>query len=93
MKTCGTCKHWENGPEDYRECLAVIHDRQGMTTDDNDAFESYDWLDEEERAEIRAIRKYAAVVVDGSGYFAALKCRADFGCTLHQEKEDENGKR
>jgi hypothetical protein len=26
-----------------------------------------------------------AVVQDGSGYYAALKCRADFGCVYHEE--------
>ena len=25
-----------------------------------------------------------AFLADGSGYFAALACRADFGCTLHE---------
>lgn len=28
----------------------------------------------------------SAFVVDGSGYFAALKCRSDFGCNLFQLK-------
>lgn len=30
------------------------------------------------------LRRELAVVQDGSGYYAALKCRADFGCVLHE---------
>ena len=28
-----------------------------------------------------------AFVVDGSGYFAALKTKGDFSCCLHEDKE------
>ena len=85
MKTCGTCKHWgrsKDAGEVFRPCQAVIHDEwsQSGTGVDLDA----DWLDDEERAEIIAFRKLKAVVVDGSGYLAALRTQEDFGCVLHE---------
>ena len=36
---------------------------------------------------------YSAFVVDGSGYFAALKCRSDFGCNLFQLKVRDEAER
>lgn len=87
-KTCGSCRHWgrpENDSGVFRSCTAVIHDKKSVTEQD-DEFESWPWLDEEEKAEIRAVRRHLAVVRDGSGYAAALKCRADFGCRLWREK-------
>ncbi len=29
----------------------------------------------------------SSAVEDGSGYYAALRCREDFGCTLHEKNE------
>jgi len=43
-----------------------------------------DW-ERRKREEVIAIRKQKAVVKDGSGYFAALKTRHDFGCVLWTE--------
>lgn len=35
-------------------------------------------------------QKNLAVVIDGMGYFAALKASADFGCVCHVPKEEKN---
>jgi hypothetical protein len=40
--------------------------------------------DTEEKANEQQQFTDKAVVVDGSGYFAALKCRSDFGCVYHE---------
>lgn len=42
------------------------------------AIKHVEWPDEN--------KDFSAFVVDGSGYFAALKCRSDFGCNLFQLK-------
>lgn len=89
MKTCGTCKHWGNekdASETFRKCTAVIHDVHGRTTDTGFNLDEADWLDEEEKEEIRSFRRHhLAVVVDGSGYMAALRVQSDFGCKLHED--------
>ena len=90
MNTCGSCRYW-GGPtknydprsddKDFRPCRAVIHDQDNLSSDD-----ALDYCaDDERKAEFKAIRDAAqAFVVDGSGYFAALKTRDSFGCTLWQ---------
>lgn len=102
-KTCGNCKHWGVKPEEkimgelkqdaiYRTCSAVIHDELCLTkVDYDDAIDQHgDPRDEEELAEIASFRKaHHAAVVDGSGYFAALKVREDFGCIDWEEKKHE----
>lgn len=102
MNTCGTCKFWGSDdprhndeiPEgEYRTCNAVIHDKLGATDSNRDGVDTYvaDYYDKHEfaeaKAEIAAVRKHLAVVKDGSGYYAALKTKDDFGCVLHQPKE------
>lgn len=80
--TCGSCAYWGAGHEQnsespawrrVRPCGAVKHD-------DSDSYRADGSLstplsDPNAKAE----------VVDGSGYFAALRTRADFGCVLYQE--------
>lgn len=95
MGTCGDCKSWgvikkESGATDtqsgdWRQCGRFVHDVRGDTEDWRDGFENDS--DEKEKARIRATRKELAVVQDGSGYFAALKSRADFGCVMFEHKE------
>ena len=92
MKLCGTCKHFGNPnqkDEMFRTCNAVIHDERSHHCDVYSVgldVNAADWVDEEDKAEIRAIRAHKAVVVDGSGYHAALKVQSDFGCVLHEDK-------
>lgn len=90
MNTCGTFRYWGAPTEghdprpsekDFRPCRAVIHDQENMSDDD-----ALDYcIDDERKAELSAIRAATkAVVIDGSGYFAALKTQDSFGCTLWQ---------
>lgn len=95
MKTCGTCKYWGSndgrGDQRFRQCHAVIHDREGVLVHSNTLItplEERSWLDPGERQRLIAIRDAAkACVIDGSGYFAALCTRETFGCVLHEGRE------
>ena len=74
---CGNCKHWGNKEEEkenemFRTCQAVIHDNNGFT--------------EGFRTDLKFRKAHKAVVLDGSGYFAALRTRDDFGCVLWEGK-------
>jgi hypothetical protein len=88
MATCETCAHW--GAPDERErgfpvrtCQAVEHDERGVYEWDADDWRwNTEWLRPEEVAQLRRFATAPAVVIDGSGYRAALKCRATFGCVL-----------
>ena len=87
LGSCGKCKHWgspEETHEEYRSCRAIAHD-EGSFTSGNIAHE-----DIPATTEYRAA--HSAVVVDGSGFFAALRSRADFACILFanpvEQKDD-----
>ena len=102
MKTCGTCRYWGKARPDHRNCMeqttgklrvcqAIIHDSDDATGNYDEystPIEERNWLSEEVRQELIHIRdSVKAVVVDGSNYYAALKCREDFGCILHEPLE------
>jgi hypothetical protein len=105
LDRCGSCRFWgtkhqyhdtvEDG--EYRTCTAIIHDEDGLTNSDGDNTGNasyYHWLEPEKaetRAnEVREFRKqHLAVVKDGSGYFAALRSKKDFGCMLFKEKTSD----
>ena len=81
LGSCGMCKHWGTRTEthnEYRSCKAVIHDAESLTGDDDQ------YQDALVKTEFRA--RHPATVVDGSGFFAALRSRADFGCMLFTVK-------
>jgi hypothetical protein len=94
MKTCGSCKHWGKQDEvesslkaGFKKCYRIIHDEHSDTDDyKDDVYDKDDPYDAQFIARMNATRKELAVVKDGSGYYAALKCREDFGCVLHEEK-------
>jgi hypothetical protein len=75
MNLCGTCKFWGSAGESktFRECNRIVHDK----------FYYVDGLDELDSFQ----EEHKAVTQDDHGYYAALKCRADFGCVLHKEKQ------
>jgi len=80
MKCCGNCEHWkEVNKFGVGTCDAVKHDVEGGETYD------YDSDSDEEIAS----NNDPAFVVDGSGCYAALKTRENFGCALHQAKESK----
>jgi len=93
-KRCGNCRHWggHNPDEDHKyykhqPCKRIKHDKDF----DAKPYNIDDIYDEEERKaaqeRIDSV-KDAAVVHDGSGYFAALKTRNDFGCSLWKENNE-----
>lgn len=92
MDLCGTCKFW-GGPDDdgkYRQCARIEHDESSDTSSyeewDEDEVKYYQENDPERLARHNAMLAEKAVAVDGSGYFAALRCREDFGCVYHEPK-------
>lgn len=89
MNKCGTCRFWGRAQDaglNYRPCQAAIHDKDFKYCDK-------EWDDEEDRLEraekLKTLPLRLAVVEDGSGWHAALKCREDFGCVLHEERPSE----
>jgi hypothetical protein len=81
VSTCGTCKHWEKGDyfddEKYwGECHRIRQYRGG---DNPVAFYDPDtgrqMFDPDEVVSAQ----------DGSAYFAAIRCKAQFGCILYEE--------
>lgn len=84
-KTCGNCMFWGKPGETemFRQCNGVIHDERSYHNE-----EIGDWMDDDEKESFRHINSLSAVVVDGSGYFAALKTKEDFGCTLFREASE-----
>jgi len=86
-KTCATCKHWRKMPENKAEWEAfrsvpgenwlsgaVRWRPDGGVCQKAD----FDYLENDE----------LMFVQDGSGYFACLVTKAEFGCVLHEKKID-----
>ncbi len=90
---CGTCKFWGNTDEThrlFRTCQRFVHDKSKHS--DGEQVDEFDLDDEfpdspEEIAAKLIINSEKAVTVDGSGYFAALRCRSDFGCVYHEANQ------
>jgi hypothetical protein len=73
--TCGTCRHWgevEGKAEAHR-----VYRRCMSTLHIDDAGEVRD-------SSVKALN--GRYVTDSSGWFAALKCREDFGCMAHEAR-------
>ena len=88
-KRCGTCRFWgkeKEGTNTHRSCRRIIHDEEDYTDEELYEDEDFKELDPVTIADIRAIRREKAVTKDGSGYYAAIKCRDDFGCVLWEGK-------
>lgn len=87
MGNCGECRFWgdaKDAGQTYRKCMAMVHgvrvyvdngdDDVGIIiprTRDVDGVYPY---------RITAAITGSAYVEDASDYYAALKCREDFGC-------------
>lgn len=93
--SCGNCKHWLFEREDWQfndlrvgECKAV----KMRETIEEEAVEGtlFNRWDEQGESLIRAAFVRAkAIAVDGSGYYAALRTFADFGCVLHARRDSD----
>ena len=90
--TCGSCRFWPTIPAaGFRPCARIPHDkRYPSLAEDDDSLLGYALEDMDTDAEREAYRaeraRTKAVAVDGSGYFAALKTREDFGCILWEAR-------
>lgn len=70
---CRLCRFWgddKDKGQTFRKCMAIGH---AVTAFDDDFNETLVYR--EDRAPVQG-----AYVVDGSGYYAALKTAEDFGC-------------
>jgi hypothetical protein len=95
---CGTCKYWGEKYREYREyreeeifrkCTRIEHDK-----DNKSSLDEFDYDFDEDGSKQRTIdevkeyrKTHVACVKDGSGYYAAIKCAADFGCILWEKKD------
>jgi len=95
MKTCVTCKHWSASVDDWefeelgvRDCKGILmrEDIKELAHKDHDDDR---WEDAGQARENAAMRATRAFVVDGSGYYAALRTHPDFGCVLHEPPPPE----
>lgn len=86
MNTCGTCKHWGKDRLPYfpglHPCRAVIAQHDVEKVSDDNGFD----VEPPDGCYLAKGGTPKAVAVDGSGYFAALKTREDFGCVLWEAK-------
>lgn len=90
MNLCGTCKHWGKEPNidpEFRECQAIYLGKEennwkGPPDDDE---REYEPELAQRRDQFREANK--AFTLDASNYQAALRCRSDFGCVLHEQQD------
>ena len=82
-KVCGNCTGWGEPEEgEFGFCGGIIHDEWCYVD------HGKEWTDDEKTLkEIDEMKKEPAVLHDGSGYYAALRCKEDFGCTEWEAKE------
>lgn len=87
--TCATCRHWQFAAPDWQfdelvigECKA-IRMREHIEEDAARHLPDGRWDDAAEPLIAAALRAERALVVDASGYHAALRTTADFGCVRH----------
>lgn len=78
MNTCGTCKHWGAGRNE--------HEYAGASVSRDDEFKPCGAIIQEDYYDEKKIAGKRAFVQDGSGYYAAIKVREDFGCVLWTAK-------
>lgn len=86
MANCGTCRFWGADVTDaIRRSRYFNEVRPCSAIRQNDAYlYSVDRDREPPLAGPKAGLSDKAEVVDGSGFFAALRTAADFGCVLHE---------
>ena len=85
-KKCGTCRHWKaidysvtagrDRHTDFRVCDRVLHDAEYESSGNACPSDTESVFDE------------LAVTIDGSGYTAELRTKADFGCVLWEARAD-----
>ena len=93
-RQCGTCTHWGGHyPEPdaikfkHHPCKRIQHDDKWETSPQAVKYpETYD--EETTKDALDKVENFgdSAVVQDGSGYYAVLKTREDFGCIYWDAK-------
>jgi hypothetical protein len=81
---CGSCAFWGKDSDvgRYRICLAVVLDAEAFTDEEHDR----------DDGQVRQFREaHPAVVMDADNFRAALICRAEFGCVLHEVQAPPRG--
>ena len=82
---CGTCRHWKPPAESDQPVTFTSHTDEPTDYGECKAIEhDTEWGWNESLA---LTKKASAMVLDGSGYFAALRSRAEFGCVLWEPKQ------
>jgi hypothetical protein len=87
---CETCEHWKFAEPDWQfdslvigECKAIRMREDIETSAAEKAGFQNRWDDGAEEAVKAGLLAAKAIAVDGSGYYAAVRTTADFGCVLH----------
>ncbi len=89
MNTCGTCKHHQTDNDEHLPLAISDWDEDTYQKVLRKGYGICGRIKHEENT--TACKKFdgQAGVVDGSDYFAAVICRDDFGCVLHEPKIDK----
>jgi superoxide dismutase len=86
---CGTCKHWKRpDPEDY---WATVGPEDIDTPDEqlkSEIARTYGKCQRIVHVKNTNTANTPAAANDGSGFFACVRCRTDFGCTLYEKSDD-----
>lgn len=80
MNKCGTCRFWK--PVDDSSDPSPAFFSEEITDKTWGQCGRIEMLESSQSPEL-------AGCVDGSGYFAALRSKADFGCVLHELKQGD----
>lgn len=95
MKRCKTCKHWDKlYGISYGKCDKVAHVKDNSPTHVANRMNEADCIGNDDMMQEASDEGFLwdecgspAVLEDGSGYYAALVAKEDFGCVLHEEVE------
>lgn len=92
METCGNCKWWKSIDTKTYECYGHLYPRSenpfgpcGRIQHDSEDNVGDLMMDRKREHDVD-VKNETAVVQDGSGYYAALLSREDFGCNLWEPK-------
>ena len=93
---CETCRFWKFDEPDWEfddlrfgGCKAIRMRSDFINEEDLGVEDDFDGHGEYAKRAKAALMKAKAVAVDGSGYYAAVRCAPDFGCVLHELKESD----
>lgn len=94
MQTCKTCKHWLIAKEDRADDLISPYDPVTYKREETEEAIAAKWGHNVRYCKHPKLQFYqrpdkdGLAVIDGSDYYAALLTGEDFGCILHEIKEE-----